>query len=339
MFLSVSLAKAKTKSKVLELSVAKAQAPKIIKAPPDPAKTPAVASVPQALDISHVGIAVLDHEQKIVYHNKITPITKKMDEPEHLGLLFDPGDNVGDWLKTIDGQALRAEKAWYRVPGIPNDDGERQFYDVIATYEAGNTAETVLVIIDRSDMYSIEENDLNFIAFAAHELRGPITTIRGYLDVLEDELGSTLSPDHKELFDRMVVSSNKLASYINNILNVSNYDGQHMQLILKETTLQSIFNSIMDDVLLRAVSQGKHLYIKLGDNLPTIAADITSLGEVFINLIDNAIKYSHEDGDIEVSTDVDGDHVLVFIVDHGIGIPTSVIGNIFKKFYRSHRSR
>lgn len=57
----------------------------------------------------------------------------------------------------------------------------------------------------------------NFIAFAAHELRRPITVIRGYLDVLQDELEDVLEDDHKELFRRLTVSANRLTTYINNI--------------------------------------------------------------------------------------------------------------------------
>ena len=296
-------------------------------------------SLLQALDISHVGIAAFNHEQQIIYSNKVAPVTKHMDDPEQLGLCFEDGDGVKDWVGSLSEQVLRAERIWKRIPGLPNNEGERAFYDVIATYEAGNYAEVILVIIDRSSTYGLEESDLNFIAFAAHELRSPITTIRGYLDVLKDELGPKLAPEHKELFDRMVVSSNKLSSYINNILNVSSYDKQHLQLNLKEESLQDIFNSISDDVMLRAKSHHRNLHINIGADLPTVAADTDSLGEVFTNLIDNAIKYSFDNGDVNVVAEVDGDHVLVRVIDNGIGIPASIIGDLFKKFYRSHRSR
>ena len=63
------------------------------------------------------------------------------------------------------------------------------------------------------------------------------------------------------------------------------------------------------------------------------------MGEVFANLIDNAIKYSNDGGSIEMTATTNGDFVEVSVTDYGIGMPSNVIGNLFHKFYRSHRSR
>jgi signal transduction histidine kinase len=73
--------------------------------------------------------------------------------------------------------------------------------------------------------------------------------------------------------------------------------------------------------------------------LPTIAADRNSLSEVLANLVDNAIKYSNDGGHVTIDAIVDGDFVRCNVTDNGIGIPSSLVGNLFTKFYRSHRSR
>jgi two-component system phosphate regulon sensor histidine kinase PhoR/two-component system sensor histidine kinase VicK len=70
-----------------------------------------------------------------------------------------------------------------------------------------------------------------------------------------------------------------------------------------------------------------------------VAADANSISEVLGNLIDNAIKYSNDGGTIEVTAAVAGEFVEVSVTDHGIGMPSNVVGNLFHKFYRSHRSR
>ena len=75
------------------------------------------------------------------------------------------------------------------------------------------------------------------------------------------------------------------------------------------------------------------------DNLPTVAADRNSLTEVIANLVDNAIKYSNEGGTVEIIAQQDGNSVTFSVTDHGIGIPSSVVGHLFSKFYRSHRSK
>jgi signal transduction histidine kinase len=90
---------------------------------------------------------------------------------------------------------------------------------------------------------------------------------------------------------------------------------------------------------LRAKAQNRLLAIQFPTDLPTIAADRASLSEVFGNLIDNAIKYSNEGGAINVTARVTGDFVDIIFEDHGIGMPESVVSQLFQKFYRSHRSR
>jgi len=108
---------------------------------------------------------------------------------------------------------------------------------------------------------------------------------------------------------------------------------------LAETSVAAIYDTIRDDMQMRASAQNRLLTVTIPEGLPAIAADPASLGEVFGNLIDNAIKYSNEGGAINVTAGVKGDQVEVAIEDHGIGMPSSVVSNLFQKFYRSHRSR
>jgi signal transduction histidine kinase len=163
--------------------------------------------------------------------------------------------------------------------------------------------------------------------------------IRGYLDVLKDELADVLKDDQSELFRRLIISANRLSAYINNILNTSKYDRRHLRVQLREGTVYGVYEAISDDMRMRAEAQHRLLAVSIPENLPTIAVDPTSMGEVFGNLIDNAIKYSNEGGAISVTARANDSFVEVIFKDAGIGMPESVISNLFQKFYRSHRSR
>jgi len=256
-----------------------------------------------------------------------------------LSLLFPEDNSLDAWLDQCEENAVHAENTWTRISDkLPDQEG-RRFFDVFASYDKGAASETVLTLVDRTSLYEVGEQELDFIAFAAHELRGPITVIRGYLDVLEDELGDVLKDDQHELFRRLTVSANRLTGYINNILNTSRYDRRHLKVHLAESKLSDIYTTLKDDMDLRASSQGRLLSVNIPDTLPTIAADPASLSEVIANLIDNAIKYSNEGGSIEVSAEQKGDFVELAVQDHGIGMPGSVVSNLFQKFYRSQRSR
>lgn len=292
-----------------------------------------------ALDQSICGFVVMDPSRKIVYASKATPINVDSNGVQSLGLLFNSNDTLEKWWDECDASAVHAEKTWPRIPNkMPNEE-ERRFFDVIASYDKDTPTEMVITLIDRTHLYEIGEEELDFIAFAAHELRGPITVIRGYIDVLSDELSDELEEDQKELFRRLAVSATRLSGYVNNILNTSRYDRRHLRMHLSETTVGDVYDTIRDDMDLRASSQGRLLTVEIPDGLPTIAADASSLGEVFSNLIDNAIKYSNEGGTVAVRATSKGDFVEIAIEDHGIGMPASVVSNLFQKFYRSHRSR
>jgi len=292
-----------------------------------------------ALDQTNAGIIIMNASGKIVYANHSAPVKKDTSDTLQLDLLFERESAFDDWLATCRDSAVHAEQSWLRVPDrIVGEEG-RRIFNVTANYEKGSVAEVVLVTYDATNMYQQEDEDLDFISFAAHELRGPITVIRGYLDVLDVELEGQLAPDQKELFSRLIVSANRLSGYINNILNASRFDRHHLKINLAEDSLIAIYDTIRDDMQLRASTQHRRLNISIPPNLPTIAADRSSLSEVLSNLIDNALKYSNEDGTVSVTASVEGDYVRVDVIDHGIGIPANVVSNLFHKFYRSHRSR
>lgn len=292
-----------------------------------------------ALETITTGIIIMNAEGTVHYANKSAPVKQTTNGKVELDLLFTPEGTFSEWLAECQKSAVRSTKSWARVANRIVGDEERRIFNVTANYEKGSAAEVVLVTYDATNVYQPEDDELDFISFAAHELRGPITVIRGYLDVLEQELEQQLGVDQQELFKRLIVSANRLSGYVNNILNTSKYDRRHLKIQLSEQSLASIYDIIHDDMELRAGSQRRLLSVTIPPDLPTIAADRSSLSEVISNLIDNAIKYSNEGGAVAVTAEVEGEFVKVSVSDNGIGMPANVIGNLFHKFYRSHRSR
>lgn len=303
---------------------------------------PTTLSAPALLDLVKSmpgGLVTLRTDHSIDFFNPAAPVRIDNNEKPQLELLFEPSDDLETWLKKCEATKVHDTKVWRRVANkLPESEGLRIF-DVIGYYNKKGDTEAILLIIDRTTDYAPDQEDMDFIALAAHELRGPITVIRGYLDVLGEELAPVLQDDQKQLIERLSVSANRLSGYVNNILNVSRYDRKHLKLHLHEDKLPDILRSLVDDLEMRARTQNRLLGFTVPEDLPTIAADRTSLSEVISNLVDNAIKYSHEGGQVVVSARVKGNFVEMTVQDFGIGIPGSVVGNLFSKFYRSHRSR
>lgn len=311
------------------------------KDPTDPTPTTAAdtSAILKGLSETNAGVVIMDHDRKIIYANRAAPVRADSDNISQLSIMFDDNDTLNDWLHKCEREAVHATKQWRRLGDKMVGEEGRRIFDVSASYEKGSDAEVVLIFYDLTEVYQPEEDELDFIAFAAHELRGPITVIRGYLDVFGDELSTAMNPEQRELLQRLVVSANRLSSYINNILNASRFDRRHLRLRLVEDTIANVYGTIADDMQQRAVSQNRLLNVQIPDNLPTIACDRGSLSEVLGNLIDNAIKYSNEGGTVTVTARADSDFVTVSIEDHGIGMPGTVVHSLFHKFYRSHRSR
>lgn len=298
-----------------------------------------LSNVALALENTAAGFMIMDTTGEVAYANKLAPIHTNPEGETIIDLIFDDRPSLGEWLKDCEEHAVHAEHTWERIPNKIIGEEDRKIYDIVASYNKGSKAEVVLTLFDRTSDYQPEDDSLDFIAFAAHELRGPITVIRGYLDVLSDELEDKLESDQIELFNRLVVSANRLSSYVNNILNASRYDRRHLKVHLREDSIKEIYDTIQDDMSLRASSQNRLLAVHLPANLPTIAADRASISEVISNLIDNAVKYSNEGGVVNVTAKEEGDFVKISVEDRGIGMPANVISNLFHKFYRSHRSR
>lgn len=302
-------------------------------------KSAPAADFATALNNTTAGFIIMNAKQDIVFANAQAPVHTTPEGKEVIDLIFDDDTTLETWLKDCEENAVHADHSWLRVANKITGEEDRKIYDVTASYQKGSQAEVVMTLFEKTAEYQPEDDDLDFIAFAAHELRGPITVIRGYLDVLTDELQDRLEDDQEELLSRLTVSANRLSSYVNNILNASRFDRRHLKVRLREDSLADIYDIVSDDMQLRASSQNRMLTVAIPDSLPTIAADRASISEVLSNLIDNAIKYSNEGGMVYVSAATSGDFVKVSVKDRGIGMPSGVVSNLFHKFYRSHRSR
>jgi signal transduction histidine kinase len=318
-----------------------------IASPTEPAAADQPASAGSAGYFRHLcdslpcGVITMDPNGKIVYANSTAPVKPTPQDSVEMSLLFEPQEDFTKWLADCRANKLRDDRLWLRIADkVPSEEG-RRIFDIIAHYQKNDQAsiEVVIVAFDRSAIYTPDQDDMDFIALAAHELRGPITVIRGYLDVFNQELGEKLDADQYVLLERLQVSAERLSGYINNILNVSRYDRNQFAVHMQEERVPELFKTLIPDLALRAKTQNRKLTFKLSEDLPTVAADRTSISEVIINLIDNAIKYSHEGGEIVIGASVKEGFVEITVLDHGIGMPAPIVSNLFNKFYRSHHSR
>jgi signal transduction histidine kinase len=164
--------------------------------------------------------------------------------------------------------------------------------------------------------------------------------LRGYIEIFEDELADQLDEELADYMVKMRASAEQLTVFVTNILNVARVEENQLFLHLHEEQWAETLNNIIKDIEPRAKAHGYEIELSIQHSMPTVAVDKVSISEVIGNLIDNAIKYSTENKKIIVRSYLrDDGQVETTVQDFGIGIPNSIIGNLFEKFYRNHRSK
>lgn len=293
---------------------------------------------------------VLDKEDKIVYLNETAAKYLGKDASDLTGqniytamdMSFTSSDTLDSWLKSTKGKTVTSDHQWERVRiGLPGQENGLQF-DLAAHYNQDNPNgnETLLVLFDHTKAYAQDDQALGFVALSVHELRTPLTLLRGYIEVFDEEVGPSLDPEMQRFMKQMDAAAQQLAAFVDNILNVAKIEDNQLTLQLHEESWPDVLESVVNDMRLRAGVRGITIETKIADDLPTAGADRYSVYEVLANLLDNAIKYSKDKDEIEVSSSLNKDGLIETSVrDHGVGVDGNILPHIFDKFYRDHRNR
>lgn len=173
-----------------------------------------------------------------------------------------------------------------------------------------------------------------FLSLASHQLRSPLTAIKGYTSmILEGDYGE-INKEAKEVVERVFTSSQNLTKVVEDLLNVSKIEQGGMKYEMKEFNLGDLACSVAKDLSVTAFKKG--LKIKLNcenKKETTVNADENKIRQVVLNIIDNSIKYTKE-GEIEVSVIKKDDKIIFSVRDNGMGMTKETKEALFKKFSR-----
>lgn len=172
-----------------------------------------------------------------------------------------------------------------------------------------------------------------FISMASHELRSPLTAIKGYIELLKDKKEITDNQESSHYLSNISASVNRLTDLISDMLEVSRIEGNRIPLEITDFDPKKIISESIEEIRSQAIQKGIALTYDSKKNCPQIQADINRLKQVLINLIGNSIKYTPK-GSVSVSTEVKNKELLIIIADTGIGISAEDQANLFNKFYR-----
>lgn len=173
----------------------------------------------------------------------------------------------------------------------------------------------------------------DFVSNVSHELRTPLALIRMYAETLEMD---RIKSDEKryEYYRIINQESERLTRLINNILNFSRIESGRKEYKFSSVNINQVIQGVFDMYSYHIEQEGFVLNVELNDQIPEIQADTEAVSEAFINLIDNAIKYSKDNKEISVRTGKEDHYVFLEVEDKGIGIDQKHQSAIFEKFYR-----
>lgn len=291
----------------------------------------------QIIDALHETIIVTNAEQKIVLFNitaqDITGTTIKdaLGRPVDEVLVVKKDDEVIPFASY--NQEKNATTGTFFLERLGSDPTQVAISTQPHIY--GNDTKCVLITLqDSSKERQLEEMKVDFVSMAAHELRTPLTAIRGYTSLLQMHYATQLEPAAKELLTRLLVSTTNLTNLIDNLLSVSRIERNNLTIETKPIDISIIAKDIFASFSQQAQTKKQHFTFNKPDKLPMVMADPFRIGQVFINLISNALNYTPEGGTISVSIFDKGTILEIVVQDTGEGIPKDALPRLFTKFFR-----
>lgn len=178
-----------------------------------------------------------------------------------------------------------------------------------------------------------------FISMASHQLRTPLTSIKGYISmVLEGDAG-TISRPQRQLLGEAFTSSERMVHLIGDFLNVSRLQNDKFVIDRHSSDLAKVVQQEVDSIQQIARAHGMRIVYRIPRTFPTLYIDEGKVRQVVMNFIDNAIYYSPNTTTIKVSLAVEDGDAVLRVVDHGIGVPREVQKKLFTKFFRASNAR
>ena len=178
-----------------------------------------------------------------------------------------------------------------------------------------------------------------FVSMASHQLRTPLTSVKGYLSmVLEGDVGD-ITPAQRQLLEEAFTSSERMVHLIGDFLNVSRLQTGKFVIDRHAVDIARVIEQEIEGMKQIANSHNINLTLKKPARAPTLYLDESKIRQVIMNFIDNAIYYSPEGTSVRVTMEVEDGDVVFRVIDKGMGVPMSVQQKLFTKFFRAENAR
>ncbi len=196
----------------------------------------------------------------------------------------------------------------------------------------------ILVFHDMTELRRLENIRKEFVANVSHELRTPLTSIKGFIETLQG--GASKDPATNEKFLKIAAEeTDRLGRLVQDILTLGEIE-QGATLVVRQTIdLSSELTAILERFKTQLLEKRISVENRVSEKSFPLSGDRDKVQQVFVNLLDNAIKFNRREGKIVLSTDQSPEGVTVTVEDTGVGIPEEAQGRVFERFFRVDKTR
>jgi signal transduction histidine kinase len=298
------------------------------------------------------GIAVLGKENKVILANlsflKITNLIAKEVKATKVDRLFEKiisrvkdARELMNFLQNQDREPKKVFEFHFQFT-IP-DYTFLKFYSAPILDQKKQSLGRLIIFRDVTREAEINRLKSEFVSVASHQLRTPLTAIRWFLEELKDERLGGLNPRQKDYLEQTYESNERMLRLVNDLLNVSRLETSRLKISPQPIQMEELIANVIDETLPLAISRNCQIkFVRPPQYLEKISLDVSLMRQVLINLISNAIKYSKEGGEkniVEVKLETKPPHLIISVIDQGVGIPANQQAHIFDKFYRVENAK
>jgi len=208
---------------------------------------------------------------------------------------------------------------------------------VTAAMLGGETEGVVWTVRDVTERARLERAKSEFVATVSHELRSPLTSIKGFVELLARS-PEGMSARQTEFVDIILRSTDRLVELVNDLLDVARIEADQVEINRRPVDVGEAVREIAELMGPRIAHKGQHLDLYVAPKLPLALADPGRIRQLIANLVTNAHLYTGEGGRIHVGVDADRAWVRIVVADSGVGMSAEETERIFDRFYRARSS-
>src|SRR6266481_6161133 len=200
------------------------------------------------------------------------------------------------------------------------------------------TTGAVVLFHDITQLKRLDQVRSDFVANVSHELRTPLSILRGYIETLVDN-PQTSRTELARILQVMERHSKRLGLLVDDLLSLAQLESSTTNLEISQVRLPELFDHVLRDWKEKLGEKNLKVMVDLPLDGPLIRADETRLQEVLYNLLENAVKYSRENGEIRLQAARRDSEIVLSVSDDGLGISKDDLPRIFERFYRADKAR